>query len=234
MLRDILKLPHYFLKNLQYNSQTHRIMKRVIRLDSNCVDIGCHKGKILDRMIALAPQGLHWGFEPLPDLYEELRSKYPDTKITILPYALSDTEGDAPFKFVKNSPGYSGFKKRTYHIPFPKIQEIIVKKTKLDTVIPPGTRIDFIKIDVEGAELEVLKGAEQTIKRNKPYIIFEHGIGAAVHYGTKPDDIFNFFTGCEMKISLLKDWIRNKPQLSQLSLSKQFYKDLNYYFIAHP
>jgi len=95
-------------------------------------------------------------------------------------------------------------------------------------------KLDFIKIDVEGAELEVLRGAEQTIKRNKPYIIFEHGIGAAVHYGTGPDDIFNFFSGCEMKISLLKDWIRNKKELTRDSFSKQFYKDLNYYFIAYP
>ena len=234
MLRDLLKLPYYLIKNLQYNNETLRIMKRVIKVDSNCIDVGCHKGKFLDRMIALAPQGTHWGFEPLPHLYEKLKTKYEHTNTTLLPYALSDTEGESSYTFVKNAAGYSGFKKRTYHIPFPKLTAISVKRKKLDTVIPAGTRIDFIKIDVEGAELEVLHGAEQTIKRNKPYIIFEHGIGAAPHYGTKPGDIFNFFQDCEMKISLLKDWILNKKELSRDSFSIQFYKDLNYYFIAYP
>jgi hypothetical protein len=35
-------------------------------------------------------------------------------------------------------------------------------------------RVDLIKIDVEGMEEEVLAGAEQTIRRTKPYLIVEH------------------------------------------------------------
>jgi len=34
-------------------------------------------------------------------------------------------------------------------------------------------RLDFIKIDVEGMEIEVLKGAEKTIKRNYPQMLIE-------------------------------------------------------------
>jgi len=35
------------------------------------------------------------------------------------------------------------------------------------------TNIDFIKIDVEGYQLKVIKGAEQTILKHKPYILIE-------------------------------------------------------------
>jgi FkbM family methyltransferase len=34
-------------------------------------------------------------------------------------------------------------------------------------------RVDFIKLDVEGMELEVLAGAKQTIERNKPQMLIE-------------------------------------------------------------
>ena len=210
-MKNLLKTPYYFLKNIQYNQQTFQIMKSVINVHSNCIDIGCHKGRFFDKMIALAPAGTHWGFEPLPNLYEQLKIRYLNPKHVVLPYALSDTEGQSIFKYVKNSPGYSGFRKRSYHIPFPEIVDIQVTKVKLDTVIDSKTKIDFIKIDVEGAELEVLVGAEKTINRNKPFILFEHGIGAASYYGTNPEDIFNFFSNCKMKIYTLKSWLQNRP-----------------------
>lgn len=35
------------------------------------------------------------------------------------------------------------------------------------------TRVDFIKIDIEGMELEALKGARETIARNRPYLLVE-------------------------------------------------------------
>ena len=55
---------------------------------------------------------------------------------------------------------------------------IRVKQVKLDDVISALTqRIDFIKIDVEGAELEVLKGASKLIERDKPVLVIETGNG---------------------------------------------------------
>lgn len=51
---------------------------------------------------------------------------------------------------------------------------ICVKQIKLDDLIPALVRhVDFIKIDVEGAELEVLKGASKLVKRDKPVLIIE-------------------------------------------------------------
>lgn len=231
---NTLKLPYYFIKNLQYNRQTDRVMKAILRPDSNCVDIGCHKGAILDKILLHSPAGHHWAFEPLPELYQYLQKKYERKKVTISSFALSDSEGQTSFKYVKNSPGYSGFRKRVYHIPFPNIEEINVTKTTLDIVIPDDVHIDFIKLDVEGAELEVLKGAEQTIKRNKPFIIFEHGKGAAPFYHTQPENVYDLLTGFDLKISTMKNWLEKKPPLDRASFSKQFLKETNYYFIAFP
>jgi FkbM family methyltransferase len=52
--------------------------------------------------------------------------------------------------------------------------------------------IDFIKIDTEGFELNVLKGAEQTIRRNKPLIEVEINGLSETHYGLKSENIFEY------------------------------------------
>jgi hypothetical protein len=53
---------------------------------------------------------------------------------------------------------------------------------------------------VEGAELEVLEGARQTIARFRPTVVFEHGRGAADHYGTRPERIFELLDDCGLSI----------------------------------
>ncbi|HLY39530.1 MAG TPA: FkbM family methyltransferase [Candidatus Binatia bacterium] len=56
-----------------------------------------------------------------------------------------------------------------------------------DTHLGHGTpRLRRQRLDVEGAELEVLRGAGRTLHRWKPYVVFEHGLGAADSYGTSP------------------------------------------------
>ena len=93
--------------------------------------------------------------------------------------------------------------------------------------------IDFIKIDVEGAEMLVLSGAKKTIERCKPIVVFEHGLGASDVYGTTPRQIFIFFRDCGMNISLMRDWLSAKPPLSINAFEDEFNQSKNYYFIAH-
>jgi hypothetical protein len=44
---------------------------------------------------------------------------------------------------------------------------------RLDDLIPEGIPIAFIKIDVEDAQVGVLKGAANLLRRNKPVVVFE-------------------------------------------------------------
>lgn len=237
-IKNTIRLTLNFLhldltKNLEYDRLTKAIMKSVIKEDSNCIDVGCHKGEILDAILNLSTNGQHFAFEPIPYLFENLKAKYKE-QVTIFPYALSDKEGQSTFQLVKNAPAYSGINRRKYAVDKPDIEEIQVELKQLDSLIPTDTKIDFIKIDVEGGEFDVLKGAKSMLKKNQPIIVFEFGLGASEFYGTKPLDIYQYLTSeIGLKISTLKSFIHKGASMDLPEFEQVFNSNKEYYFIAH-
>ncbi len=171
------------------------LLPRLLRADSTCVDIGANDGEFLDRFIGVCPQGRHYGFEPIPHLAKALRERYAgNQRISIEQCAVSDTQGEATFHHAIGLADWSGLKEQAYpsHV---KVEKIPVRLVRLDDVIPADTPVDLIKIDVEGAELSVFKGAERIIRKDRPHIIFEH---AQVHnesYGTTPEMVHDLLCG---------------------------------------
>ena len=213
-------------------------MQRVLREDSNCIDVGCHVGSILKEMLRLAPRGRHFAFEPLPDLYQGLLQAFGNTaNLTFYDYALSDTAGPATFQHVVSNPGYSGLRRRRYDRPHEELREITVRTNLLDALIPADVPVRFIKVDVEGGELQVFRGAAATIKRSRPYMVFEHGLGAADCYGTSPESVYDLLAGqCGLRLALMADWLQGDgdPALGREDFCEQFYRHHNYYFMAYP
>jgi FkbM family methyltransferase len=155
-----------------------------LELDSNCVDVGAHRGAFLAHMSRLAPQGRHVACEPLPHLAAELRTAFPD--VAVHEVALADEEGEATFHFLPTMQGFSGL-----HDVAPgehEVKKLQVRTARLDDLLDPELPIALIKIDVEGAELGVLDGAERTLKRHRPAILLEHGVSAA-SFGTTSADV---------------------------------------------
>ncbi|MBC6608397.1 FkbM family methyltransferase [Hymenobacter sp. BT188] len=237
MAKRILKrIPIAFTKNQQYDRDTERVLRAVCHSQANCVDVGCHKGEVLELMLKYAPQGQHYGFEPIPDLYEKLTTHFADyANCHFYQLGLSNMTGETSFNYVLTNPAYSGFVKRKYDKADEVDTLIKVKKQPLDQILPPGTRIDLIKIDVEGAELEVLQGAAKTIQHSRPAIIFEHGLGASDCYGTRPEQIFELLTGAgNLHVSTMARWLAGQPSFTRAEFVEQFEKSLNYYFMAYP
>lgn len=221
-------------KNLKYDRLTGQIMSQIIKPNSNCIDIGCHKGEILDEIIRLAPGGKHLAFEPIPHLYNLLKTNF-SNKASVYPYALSEKNGISTFNFVKNAPAYSGIHQRRYDIKNPEIEILEVELKRLDEIVPLDLKIDLIKIDVEGGELNVLKGGLETIKKYKPYIIFECGLGASDFYGTSPEEIFDLLTDkAKLNIATLDGFLRNKNKLKRQEFISIYNLNKEYYFIAFP
>lgn len=218
-------------KNIEYDRLTSQIFKNYLKDNSNCIDIGCHKGEILDVILDLSPKGNHFAFEPIPPLFNQLKIKY-GNKVSLFDCALSDEKGETNFNYVKNAPAYSGIKQREYKVSNPEIEEIKVQLNRLDDLIPENTKIDLIKIDVEGAELGVLKGGKNLIAKNKPLILFECGLGASEFYNTKPEDVYNELSSSGLNIYTLKSYINKGKALSENQFKTIYTENSDYYFVA--
>lgn len=191
-----------------------QIMEQVLTKESNCLDIGCHQGAVLSEMLRLAPLGHHCAFEPIPSLAENLERQFPQVELRQM--ALSNSEGEVEFHHVVSRPGYSGLKRRPYPSSNETVEIIKVQTQKLDNILPTDLQVDFIKVDVEGAQLQVFQGAIQTIKKYKPYILFEHGPLASKSYGTTSDMIYELLVReCGLKLFGLKNWLNNSSPFSQ-------------------
>ena len=232
--RFLKSLPIAFTRNQRYDRQTRRVIRKVCKPDSSCLDVGCHKGEIMDLFLHYAPQGTHYGFEPIPDMYDGLVKKYAGyTNCRILDIALSDKKGASSFNYVVSNPSYSGLLKRNYDHPNEQDTLITVRTERLDDFLPPDVPVDLVKIDVEGGEILVLRGAVETLTRCKPVVIFEHGLGASELYGATPEQVFDLFAQCGLRVSLMHRFLNDRPPLTREEFTRHYYRKLNYYFIAY-
>ena len=219
-----------------YNQQTIEVMKRCLHEDSICIDVGANRGEVLQEIIAIAPNSKHFVFEPIPDLANFLRDRYPDLQVYEL--ALSDRQQEVEFQYIVNMSGYSGLGNRKIHATAtgiePEIKKISVRTDTLDNIIPSSTKVSFIKIDIEGAEYLAMRGGVETIAKNKPIIVFEVEKDTLSLFEITPEKIYDFLTNeCQLKVSTMKRWLEDKPEYSK----KYFCNSVNFhvdsYFIAY-
>jgi len=235
LLRPVFNFLHLDVtKNMKYDRAAISIMKQILKEDSVCIDIGCHKGEIMDEILQFSPKGKHFGFEPIPWMYEALCKKYKDKNVAIYPNAISNQEANTTFKIVKNAPAYSGLKNREYAIKNPDILEIQVKQVKLDDFFKDLIKLDFIKIDVEGGELNVIEGAAELIKKLKPTILFEFGKGSSEYYNSTPENMFNLLEKLEMSVYLLISYLKSPNPLNKNVFCQIYNERTEYYFVAIP
>ncbi len=167
--------------------------------DDDAIDVGAHEGDVTRQILSSAPNGKLLAVEPLPHLAANLRKTLPSSVI-VEEFALNDEEpGEVEFLHVKNNPGYSGLRERDYP-EAPEFERLTVKTQRLDTLVEQhGLKPRLIKIDVEGAELLVLRGAEKTIRKYKPIILVEHG-SAAEGYGESPATFYDLCTELGLRV----------------------------------
>jgi FkbM family methyltransferase len=170
-----------------------------LRRDSNAIDVGANQGDTLAMILAVAPAGRHIAYEPIPGLARQLAEAYPG--VDVRNAACSEEAGSAEFTHVLNAPAMSGLRQRE-DLPAhaSQVERLTVRLDKLDDALPEDYVPALVKIDVEGAELLVMRGAAETLARHRPFVIFEHGIGGADLYGSKPGELFDLLDDAGLRI----------------------------------
>lgn len=165
---------------IPFTESYFNFMTGVVKEDSVCLDIGANIGLVSLAISQLNPKSKVYAFEPTPEVYPYLKENIEINGIkNIIPFklALSDKKQKLSFINVKNylagnfslNPKYSDKEKKVYG------DFIQLDAVKLDDWAKKNKikKIDFIKLDVEGAELHVLKGAKEILKKHKPLLVME-------------------------------------------------------------
>lgn len=220
-------------RNELYDVQTLDVLRRVLKEDSVCIDVGAHVGSILREMIAVAPRARHHAIEALPHLACRLKVEFPAVEVHAC--AVADKAGDQMFNYVKNDPGYSGLRQRRYDRSDPIIQQISVPVRRIDDLIPENTPIRLIKIDIEGGEFHALVGAKSMLTRCKPVIIFEFGVGGGDFYEVTPSMMFSLLSDeVGLQLSTMKRWLAGQQPYDLTTFARSFERGEDYYYIAYP
>jgi len=169
-----------------------------IREDDVIIDVGAHVGVFTLKASRKAKEGKVIAIEPHPQNYMLLLKNITINKLeNVIPInlALSDSEGVAKLYISRKSLGHTIKEKRielsreefSTHISY-----IEVETKTLDQVVNELglSKVDFIKIDVEGAELDVLKGATKTLEENNVFLAI-----AAYHTPESVQEVSRYLQG---------------------------------------
>jgi FkbM family methyltransferase len=197
----------------EYDRQTVEVMQRVLTEHSNGIDIGAAWGEILRPMVKLARMGHHRAIEPLPQFASRLREEFP--KVEVHELALSDHNGQAEFCYAVDAPAFSGLYRRHYPTDDVSVETFTVEVRRLDDLIDLDEPIAFIKIDVEGAEFDVLRGAQECLTRHHPVVVFEYSGEEIPEYGVRNGDFYDYVSELGLEISTLDRCLRGATPLDR-------------------
>jgi FkbM family methyltransferase len=178
-------------RNHRDDERVRLVAAAALREDSNCIDVGANEGLLLQQFAELAPRGRHIAYEPVPALAEALERRFPAVEVRRA--AASDGVGETSFVVHKELASRSSLRSVGY--PSELTETLTVRTEDLDSSLPDGYVPHLLKVDVEGAEQLVLRGAIGTLTAHRPLVLFEHQKSTASHYGSGPEEMFALLAG---------------------------------------
>jgi FkbM family methyltransferase len=141
-----------------------------------CFDIGGHRG-YMSGVMALAGAQRVVVFEPLADNVAALRDLAdlnPDLPLQVEATAIGRANGEARFKVMADR-SMGKLAESSFQVEAAAAAELIVPVRQLDSLVFAGNlpAPNLIKIDVEGAEFDVLQGARRTLETARPRLFIE-------------------------------------------------------------
>jgi FkbM family methyltransferase len=187
-------IPLTILSLGDYESEELNMQLQLINDGDIVFDIGGNIGWYAMHVAKAKPLSTVHSFEPVPCTFSQLNQNISLNNIENVVthnFGFSDKIGDFEFFF---DPVISGNASLTNVADKKDIQKFVCKVTTLDKYArEENRRVDFIKCDVEGAELFVFQGGMEIINQYKPIIFTEMLRKWSAKFNYHPNDIINLF-----------------------------------------
>lgn len=186
-------------RNRRDDAATLSLIPVALAGGKSAIDVGANVGDILEAIVRAAPDAHHVAFEPIPELADDLRRRFPQVELHHA--ACSAEPGRTSFTVVVDAPALSGIRQRQdLGAHAQNLRTIEVELKRLDDVIDPELPVGLVKVDVEGAEVKVLQGAAGLLRRHRPTVVFEHGFGGADLYGSTSAELYDLLDDCGLRV----------------------------------
>jgi len=180
-----------------FEYSTVQALKQVLSPGDTAIDVGANIGYftlLAGRLVG--SRGRVVAFEPNPEMVRRLTGNVAlndyQARVTAHPWALSDVDGPAHLYVPttgRDDPGEASMRRQRG---WDGVEEQAVVARRLDDLWDHGA-VRLIKLDVEGAELQVLQGAREVIRIHRPHVICEYNPSTAAAFGYEPAALAAFF-----------------------------------------
>ncbi|WP_419394322.1 FkbM family methyltransferase [Cytobacillus praedii] len=184
----------YIKANGYYENHIINLLKKITDSKSVCLDIGANIGLISLALSYLATEGKVYSFEPskrnFSYLVQNIKENYV-ANINPINIGVYDQNKDMEFCNISDGGGWSFVFNGTESITQPN--EVVTCVRLDDWVQTEGiNKIDLIKIDTEGSEAKVIRGAINTIHNTRPDVIVEFfPEKISENSGDNPEELYN-------------------------------------------
>jgi FkbM family methyltransferase len=224
---DFRIAPIEALNFFDYEKDESAMMENLIANGDNFFDIGANIGWYSINIATSRRAAMVFCFEPIPRTYGHLQKNIglnSVSNVTAHNFGFSNQTGEFTFYYYPEGSGNASSANVTGRSDVETVQCNV--RTLDDYTDETGTRVDFIKCDVEGAELLVFQGGIKTISRDKPIVFSEILRKWSAKFSYDPNEIFDLFRQYGYQVFTVKGSL-----LSKFSCMDDSTVETNFFFL---
>jgi FkbM family methyltransferase len=187
-------------------TESYRVFVEQLHESDIVFDIGAHIGTYTILACRnIGAEGRVVAFEPVAStrdyLFKHLEWNCPNATVMVRPSCCGSERGVADFYFQGNkAEGANSL------VPVDGFNKTSVNVTTIDEEVAElGLIPSLMKIDVEGGEFEVLKGAEQTLLNHRPVLLLSLHAEALIRAGATSDQVLNWLHNRDYDLQLISE-----------------------------